>query len=129
MARSRDPRVTRAARKVSGKLTQGSFAPQPVHSRARRLMLWGAACIISGLIGMALTGMYLQHSGTVPFELCKAPAAGADLQAELARTQLALMQERASRAAVQKTANASAAEVSRLNTELLFLRGQKQAPR
>jgi len=51
------------------------------------------------------------------------------VQAELERTRLALAQESTARAAVQKTADASAAEVRRLNTELLFLRGQSQKRR
>ena len=51
------------------------------------------------------------------------------MQAELERTRLALAQESTARAAVQKAADASAAEVGRLNTELLFLRGQSQKRR
>ncbi|WJF92118.1 hypothetical protein QS306_15265 [Paraburkholderia bonniea] len=119
----------RGSRKASDQLTRTRYALQPVRSRTRQLVLWGTACVSCLILGAAVAGAYFQHSGTVPFELCEPSASEADLQAELARTQLALTQERASRAAVQKVADASAADASRLTTELLFLRGQKQAPR
>jgi hypothetical protein len=48
-------------------------------------------------------------------------------QIELARARLALAQESAARAAVQKTADNAAADVARLNEELQFLRGQKRS--
>jgi hypothetical protein len=47
-------------------------------------------------------------------------------QTELARARLALAQESAARAAVQKSADSAAADVARLNVELQFLRGQSK---
>lgn len=51
------------------------------------------------------------------------------LQEELNQTRLALAQEAATRAAVQESADASAAEVGRLNVELRFFREQGKSRR
>lgn len=62
--------------------------------------------------------------------LTQCPPASDDQRAEqieLARARLALAQESAARAAVQKTADSAAADVARLNEELQFLRGQKRS--
>jgi hypothetical protein len=58
-----------------------------------------------------------------------APPTPDAVEAELERTRLALAQEKASRAAVQKSADASAAEASRLGAEVKFLRGEASKPR
>lgn len=61
----------------------------------------------------------------MPQEQCTpAPIDEATRQTELIRARLALAQESAARAAVQKAADGAAAEVARLSAELQFLRGQ-----
>lgn len=47
-------------------------------------------------------------------------------QKELIRARLALAEESAARAVVQKTADSAAADVARLNAEVQFLRGQSK---
>jgi phosphoenolpyruvate-protein kinase (PTS system EI component) len=69
-----------------------------------------------------------QHAGLAA-QCASAPVSPDDMQAELERSRLALAQESTARAAVQKAADASAAEVGLLRTELLFLRDQSQKRR
>jgi hypothetical protein len=120
-----DFRLTRAA----GSLAQGAYALQPVRSLAVRLALWVGLCAGSAIAGAAAMYGYVQRADALAGQ-CAGTAAPADgAQAELERTRLALAQESTARAAVQKTADAAAAEVSRLNSQLLFLRGQGQKRR
>ncbi|WP_341272033.1 hypothetical protein [Paraburkholderia ginsengiterrae] len=55
-----------------------------------------------------------------------APVDESAQQKELIRARLALAQESAARAVVQKTADSAAADVARLNAEVQFLRGQSK---
>ncbi|ALL69290.1 hypothetical protein K788_0007312 [Paraburkholderia caribensis MBA4] len=57
------------------------------------------------------------------------PAAHDELQDALARAQLALKQEAASRASVQKFADAITVEVRRLQAQVPFLQGQSSSRR
>jgi hypothetical protein len=118
----------RSAR-AGGKLTQRSYTLQPARSRAARVAIWGAVCACGVVVGAAAMGWYSAQHGALPAQCASMPVAPDDLQAELERTRLALAQESTARAAVQKVADASAADVGRLNTELLFLRGHGQKRR
>ena len=63
---------------------------------------------------------------------CGAPSTStshSDLQDALERAQLALKQEAASRATVQKSADALSAEVGRLKAQVLFLQSQSRSRR
>ena len=120
-----DLRSTRDA----GSLTQRVYALQPVRSRAIRAVLWSGVCACSVAIGAVAMGWYATQRAALPAQCASAPVSPDGVQAELERTWLALAQESTARAAVQKTADASAAEVGRLHTELLFLRGQSQRRR
>lgn len=121
----------RLARDVGG-VAQRTYALRPVRSRTLRAVIWTTVCASSVAAGAG--AMYWHARSTEPSSAACVSAPGVpvspdDAQAELERTRLALAQETAARVAVQKSADASAAEVSRLNTELLFLRGQGQKRR
>ena len=120
-----DLRLTRAA----GSLAQGAYALQPVRSRAVRAAIWAAVCACSVGVGAAAMYGYRQLADTVVSPCANAPVSADGAQTELERAWLALAQESTARASVQKTADAATAEVSRLNAELLFLRGQGEKRR
>jgi hypothetical protein len=80
----------------------------------------------------ALAGWDAHRAGMPPGRCAPEPIDEGQQQTELARARLALAQESAARAAVQKSADSAAADVARLNVELQFLRGQSKtqpAPR
>ncbi|WP_144160155.1 hypothetical protein [Paraburkholderia sp. BCC1885] len=118
----------RSARDAGG-LTQRVYALQPVRSRALRVALWSGVCACSVALGAAAMNWYATQRAVPPSQCASAPVSHDSMQAELERTRLALAQESTARAAVQKTADASAAEAARLNTELMFLRSQSQKRR
>jgi hypothetical protein len=120
-----DLRLTRAA----GSLAQGAYALQPVRSRAVRAAIWAGVCACSVVVGAAAMYGYRQRADALVGQCAGAPVSADGAQTGLERTRLALAQESTARAAVQKTADAAAAEVSRLNAELLFLRGQGEKRR
>lgn len=120
-----DLRLTRA----SGSLAQGAYALQPVRSRAVRAAICAGMCACSVVVGGGAMYGYKQRADTLVSHCASAPASADGAQTELERTRLALEQESTARAAVQKTADAATAEVSRLNAQLLFLRGQDQKRR
>lgn len=120
-----DLRLTRAA----ASLTQGVYALQPVRSRAARAAIWAGVCICSGVMGAGAVYGYMQRADALTSRCAGAPVSANGAQTELERTRLALAQESTARAAVQKTADAASAEVSRLNAQLLFLRDQGQKRR
>jgi hypothetical protein len=113
----------------AGSLAQRAYTLQPVRSRAVRVAIW--AGVLACGIAVGATAMRWRDSqhAAVPAGCASVPVSPDAVQAELERTRLALAQESTARANVQKTADASAAEASRLNTELLFLRGQGQKRR
>lgn len=81
------------------------------------------ACVACLALGAAAAIGYLQQP-VLPTPCLSEPTADDSVRLELTRTRLALEQEAAARAAVQQTADASAAEARRLNEELRFLRSQ-----
>lgn len=107
-----------------GHLTRRAYAPQRLQSRIGRFARWAMVCGACLSLGAAGAFAYLQHAqACVP---CTAPPSDDSVQLELTRTRLALEQETAARAAVQQSADASAAQARRLSEELRFLRGQAQ---
>lgn len=108
----------------STRLATHAYAPRPVRSFAVRVGSWAAAfaACIGASAAVATWHARQEAAVTAP---CVQPPSDDLLQAELARTRLALAQEEAARAALQKTADDATAEVGRLDTELRFLRGQR----
>ena len=109
-------------------LTQKAYTLRPRRSPVASFGKWMAACAACLALGAAAAVGYTRAQ-SVPCAPCAAAAQGDGIQLELTRTRLALQQEAAARSAVQETADASAAEVRRLNEELRFLRSQAQPPR
>jgi hypothetical protein len=115
----------RSARAAGG-LAQRTYALQPVQSRTVRIVLWTAVLVCGVAMGAAGMAWYASQHAMLPAQCAGFKVSPDGMQAELERTRLALAQESTARATVQKAADASAAEASRLNRELLFLRGQSQ---
>ncbi|MDE1182280.1 hypothetical protein [Paraburkholderia sp.] len=118
------------------RVAQRAYALQPVRSRAVRVARSVLAFVIAAALGAGALHLYASAHATYADAspgacVTAAPVARDALQADLERAQLALAQESASRTAVQKSADAAATEVARLNGELQFLRGQAlaQSPR
>ncbi|WGS46884.1 hypothetical protein LFL97_32295 [Burkholderia sp. JSH-S8] len=110
-----DRRATDSRRR---QLTQQAYLPRPVRSLAVQI----AIPLIIYLIGMATGGAITLYEPHASHLSCPAAPSRDALTAELMRTQLALEQERASHAAVQKQVDASAAELMRAKNELRVLR-------
>jgi len=109
-------------------LTRRAYALAPARSARFRIAVWALVCTLSALAGGA--GVVIGETRGSGRPLTQCPPASDDQRAEqieLARARLALAQESAARAAVQKTADNAAADVARLNEELQFLRGQKRS--
>jgi hypothetical protein len=117
--------VERRFSRDAGSLTHRAYTLQPARPLALRVILWALVCAL-GVAGGAAAALawHAQRAGTPADQCSAAPAYEGSEQTELARTRLALAQESAARAAVQKTADGAAADVARLNAELQFLRGQ-----
>ena len=111
-----------------GHLTQRTYAPQPRRSGVASFGRWALACMACLALGAAAAIGYVQHGMLLPTPFACAPSDDG-VRSELTRTRLALEQEAAARAAVQQSADASAAEARRLSEELRFLRGQVQQRR
>ncbi|MFP3555255.1 hypothetical protein SB861_31745 [Paraburkholderia sp. SIMBA_049] len=109
-------------------VTQRTYALQPVRSLAVRIGVWALVCIACMVTGAAAMHGYARPDVSAR-PLCVAPAAHDELQDVLARAQLALKQEAASRASVQKSADALTVEVRRLQAQVLFLQGQSRSRR
>lgn len=91
------------------------------------MAVWVLVCALSAAVGAA--GVMTWHAPRTgaAADSCSAPPVDESTeQTELTRTRLALAQEAAARAAVQKTADSAAADVARLNAELQFLHGQSK---
>jgi hypothetical protein len=100
-----------------------AYALQPVRSRRARwcaLFAWTVATAAAGA-GGAWWG--LPRDAKAPCPVVPRDA----LQTELADARLKLEQERAARAAVQKSADSAQTELAKLRADLLFLRGQRGA--
>jgi hypothetical protein len=109
-------------------VTQRTYELQPVRSHAVRIGVWALVCIACMAAGAAAMRGYARPDASAG-PSCVAPAAHDELQDALARAQLTLMQESASRASVQKSADALTVEVRRLQAQVLFLQGQSRARR
>ncbi|WP_027776069.1 hypothetical protein [Paraburkholderia caledonica] len=109
-------------------LTRRAYTLAPVRSVRYRIAVWALVCALSALAGGAGVVIGVTRGSGRPLTQCL-PASDDQRtgQIELARARLALAQESAARAAVQKTADNAAADVARLNEELQFLRGQKRS--
>lgn len=113
-----------------GHFTQQAYTLQPRRSRVAGFGQWVLSCAVCLALGAAAAIGYAR-APVLPSATTACAAAPEDDKAEqeLTRTRLALQQEVAARGAVQEAADASAAEVRRLNEELRFLRSQGQPPR
>jgi hypothetical protein len=108
-------------------LTHREYTLRPARPLGYRVIAWAIVCLLSAGAGVAALTAWRLHLGDAPLPCVAAPVDENAKQTELARTKLALAQESAARAAVQKTADTASAEVARLNAELQFLRGQRNA--
>jgi hypothetical protein len=102
-----------------------AYTLQPVRSRFARLVVvlaWTAAAAASGA-GVAVWALGPKVPAYCPDSSPEA------LHAELADARLKLEQERAARAALQKSADSAQAEVAKLKADLLFLRNQRGGTR
>jgi hypothetical protein len=112
-----------------------AYVLQPARSRVARLATWALSCAVCMAAGAAALRGYEKHVAATTDAACAAPATPAaattrdSLHDALERAQLALNQETASRATVQKSADALAAEVGRLKAQVLFLQGQSRSRR
>ncbi|SEJ66707.1 hypothetical protein [Paraburkholderia diazotrophica] len=128
-------------RRLRGRgITQRAYMLQPVRSRAARIATRALACIacVACLAagGAAVRGYDVHIAAThascvTPMTPTTptTPTSRDEVQDALMRAQLALKQEVASRAAVQKSADALAVEVGRLKAQVLFLQGQSHSRR
>ncbi|CAD6536789.1 hypothetical protein LMG28727_03385 [Paraburkholderia kirstenboschensis] len=108
-------------------LTRRAYTLAPVRSVRFRIAAWALVCALSALAGGAAVVIGEARRAGGPLTQCLPAAVDRSAeQIELARARLALAQELAARAAVQKAADSAAADVARLNDELQFLRGQKR---
>ncbi|MFL9960565.1 hypothetical protein PQR02_05395 [Paraburkholderia sediminicola] len=123
-------RIDRRAGRVAQALSRRDYTLQPARRLAWRIILWSGACLLSAVLGAAaLTGWHASRGGAAVTACAAESVDVGGQQTELARARLALAEESAARAAVQKAADSAAAEVARLSAELQFLRGQSTARR
>ncbi|WP_345814943.1 hypothetical protein AAGS40_21905 [Paraburkholderia sp. PREW-6R] len=108
-------------------LTHRTYTLRPARPLAYRVIAWAIVCLLSAGAGAAALTAWRLNNGDAPLPCAVAPVDEDAKQTELVRTKLALAQESAARAAVQKTADSANAEVARLNAQLQFLRGQSNA--
>jgi hypothetical protein len=114
--------------RVAHALSRRAYTLQPERPLAVRASMWAGACVLGAVVGAASLAAWHAQRAAVPEGQCTPePVDEGKQQTELARTRLALAQESAARAAVQKTADSAAAEVARLDAEVRFLRGQGDA--
>ncbi|WP_159935908.1 hypothetical protein [Burkholderia singularis] len=91
---------------------------RPVRSPSVLLAIMFGFCVVCAAAG----GAVARFVWPLPAASCPAIPPGDVLQAELVRAQLALTQERASKATIQHLADASAAELAHLKNDLRVLR-------
>lgn len=117
-------RFGRRAARAADALSRRAYTLEPTKPLALRITLRVSACALSAVLGAAsLAGWQAQRGGAAS-PCVPDPVAEKQRQAELERARLALAEESAARAAVQKTADRAAAEVARLSADLQFLRAQ-----
>ncbi|MFM0014428.1 hypothetical protein PQR46_14975 [Paraburkholderia sediminicola] len=120
--------VERRLSRDAGSLTHRAYTLQPTRPLVLRVVMWALVCALSAAGGAAaVVAWHAQRAGTSAEQCNAAPVDADSEQTELAHARLALAQESAARAAVQKTADGAAADVAQLNAELQFLRGQSKA--
>ncbi len=111
-------------------LTRRSYTLRAERPLALKVAGWFAACALSAAVGgLAVSAVIAKHTprdGAQATPCRPEPVDTAPIEQELARARLALAQESAARAAVQKSADDASAEAARLNAELQFLRGQSR---
>jgi hypothetical protein len=126
--------------RIAMRLATLAHAPQPVRTGILRLVataMVGIACLAGGAAvatwhaqGRAAAAAAAVVRGTAAAAADMAPeVAQTRLQAELTRARLALAQSESARAALQASADAAAADLTRLETEMRFLRAQRAAVR
>jgi hypothetical protein len=121
-------RIDRPGGRIAHALSRRDYTLQPARPLAWRIALWSAACLLSAVLGAAaLTGWHASRRGAAVTACAAESVDEGSQQTELARARLALAEESAARAAVQKAADSAAAEVARLSAELQFLRSQSNA--
>ncbi|WP_434111728.1 hypothetical protein [Paraburkholderia caffeinilytica] len=119
--------VERRFSRDADNLTHRAYTLQPARPLVLRVTVWVLVCALSAAGGAAaVAAWHTQRPGRTADPCNAAPVDAGREQTELARTRLALAQESAARAAVQKTADGAAADVARLNAEAQFLRGQSK---
>ncbi|WP_233867797.1 hypothetical protein [Paraburkholderia adhaesiva] len=102
-----------------------AYTLQPVRSKVARLGVALAWTVVAAASGATVAVWAL-----VPKGPAHCPATSPDaLHAELADAQLKLEQERAARAALQKSADSAQATVAKLEADLVFLRSQRGGTR
>jgi hypothetical protein len=112
----------------SGRLATGIYKPQPKRSIATQLVELIVLCVAYTALGAMAADWYArQDAATVAPRECEPAPSGDPVRAELRQTQMALAKEEAARAALQKIADASAEQVSRLETELRVLKSANSA--
>ncbi len=113
----------------AGRLTHRLCTLQPARSLLFRVTLWASICVPCAAAGAAAHILWQAHRAGLPPQPCTSLSVDDNTtQTELSRARLALQQEQAARAAVQKAADGAAAEAARLDAELKFLRGQDKGP-
>lgn len=111
----------------AGRLSRRAYTLQPARPFGLRLTIWATVCLLSAAAGGAVVTAWYAQGTRQADEACTPTAVDDDSkQTDLARARLALAEESAARAAVQKSADSAAAEVARLGSELQFLRGQSK---
>lgn len=125
--RGLNQRASRRVARAAYALSRRVYTLQPARPLAVRAAAWVLACTLSAVAGAAaLTAWQAQRAGIAHEPCTVEPVNEGTQQTELARTRLALAQESAARAAVQRSADSAAADVARLTAELQFLRGQSK---
>jgi hypothetical protein len=119
--------VNRRSPREVNSLSHRAYTLQPTRPLALRVTVWALVCVFCAAAGAAaVTAWHARRAGMSPEQCSPAPVDEGARQTELTRARLALAEESAARAAVQKTADRAASEVARLNAELQFLRGQSK---
>lgn len=96
-----------------------AYELQPVRSRKARVAAALVLAVVAAVAGASVTAWSLER-GTP--QRCPAAVTPDGLHEALANAEFRLEQERAARAALQKSADAAQADVAKLQGELVFLR-------
>ena len=105
-------------------LATRAYEPQPVRSLAAQWAATTALCVACLATGAAGGVWHAQHNTSSSEAAMEQPSTD-EMRAMLAQARLALAQEAAARATLQEAAEASAAKIDQLHTDLRFLRDQR----